>query len=671
MRSRPLSTFFGSLRAQGGPTDRALTSNERVALLGLVAAGVTLAFSVWLLNVARFARDVRLPASVATTRLRSGLERSVGLLTTGMAMGDVSLTARERRMAWEEEIIPSIDRIQQVVAQTDDQAAVDSVAQARAHLKAFQVLQFEIESLARAPGAVPAEVSYRTMFVPVHDTATDTLLGLWVEASERLPVPQFRLLAELQTSLAELDASMVRLLADASPGALWGLQQTLEETERQREALGEGLGSIRHESLRDGLGRLLVDVDAALKVAERVHILRSREDWNLALSKADDELLPLLADLRARIEHGERVQVEHAIESMQGIGRFGGVVVLLSIGMGLTSLVSLYTSFRASHRMRELLERAQMLGQYAVEARLGGGAMGDVFKARHALLRRETAVKVIKASSAADDQAQERFKQEVQLTSSLTHPNTVQVFDYGRTPDGLFYYAMELLDGVDLQTLVDELGPLPPGRVVSILRQACGSLAEAHHRRLLHRDLKPSNLMLTRRGLDHDVVKVLDFGLAKQVTDEREHEVVGTPLYMSPEALSAGDYSPRSDLYGLGCVAYFLLTGTPPYVAASVEELERVQQDGPPPKPSDRVGQELPESLEAVVMACLEVTPSDRPGSAEELDRLLEECALDGWREVEARAWWEDHAEIVAAWTQPNRPLGSGTRIDIQRSTSA
>jgi eukaryotic-like serine/threonine-protein kinase len=299
--------------------------------------------------------------------------------------------------------------------------------------------------------------------------------------------------------------------------------------------------------------------------------------------------------------------------------------------------------------LRQEVREARQLGQYTLLEKVGQGGIGEVYRARHALLRRPTAVKLLPPGQAGEA-ALKRFEREVQLTASLTHPNTVHVYDYGRTPDGVFYYAMEYLEGVNLDQLVRQHGPQPPGRVVHVLRQVLGALAEAHGVGLIHRDVKPANIILCQRGGLADVAKVLDFGLVREVGGSSEvtsdQAVTGTPLFLSPEALTdPASVDARTDLYAVGGVAYFLLSGKHVFEGASVVEVLAHHLHTAPVPPSQRLGRELPADLEAVVLACLEKRPAARPQSAAELERRFAACACAGsWTEEEARSWW-------AAWT--------------------
>ena len=299
--------------------------------------------------------------------------------------------------------------------------------------------------------------------------------------------------------------------------------------------------------------------------------------------------------------------------------------------------------------LRSEAARVRRLGQYTLEHKLGAGAMGVVYRAHHAMLRRTTAIKLLPPDRAGEANLL-RFEREVQLTAQLSHPNTVAIYDYGRTPDGIFYYAMEFLDGITLEDLVRQHGPQPPARVIHLVRQICGALAEAHERGLLHRDIKPPNIMLTERGGEPDVVKVVDFGLVKPfatdsvgATMSASIVLAGTPLYMPPEAITRPDsVDPRSDLYSLGAVAYFLLTGQPVFEAATMGEALAQHLNTPPQPPSSRVS-DVPADLDAIVLRCLAKSPDERPRDARELATALSACAEAGrWTTEQAAAWWRE-----------------------------
>lgn len=248
-----------------------------------------------------------------------------------------------------------------------------------------------------------------------------------------------------------------------------------------------------------------------------------------------------------------------------------------------------------------------------------------------------------------------RFEREAQATAALTSPHTIRIFDFGRTVDNTFYYVMELLDGRDLETLVREFGPLPPSRAMHILRQVCRSLAEAHARGLIHRDVKPANIYVCRMGLEYDFVKVLDFGLVKLEDRSRTPTLltspvtVGTPAYMAPEVIIGnGDVDRRVDVYALGCVAYYLLTGERVFDAPALMPLLMQHVRDEPIAPSLRTEQPIPRELDELVLACLQKDPGRRPADAEALLRMIPACRTDPWDEDAARRWWEVHLPQLA-----------------------
>jgi serine/threonine protein kinase len=304
--------------------------------------------------------------------------------------------------------------------------------------------------------------------------------------------------------------------------------------------------------------------------------------------------------------------------------------------------------------LRSEVRKARHLGQYTLIAKLGEGAMGMVFLAQHALLRRRTAIKLI--AHGASPMAMDRFEREVQLTSQLTHPNTIAIYDFGRTEDGAFYYAMEHLDGSDLQGIVELTGPCDPGRVIHILRQACGALEEAHARGLLHRDIKPSNIFLCPRRGPTDVVKILDFGLVKDLhgsaatgSNTQADTLLGTPQYMSPESISdPQQVDERSDIYALGAVAYYLLVGRPVFCGRSVVEVCAQHLYTPPPPLAKHPGRAVPRDLEAIVLRCLEKSSDTRYADARSLREAIDACQdAQSWTEQHAVRWWARHGAAL------------------------
>jgi hypothetical protein len=331
--------------------------------------------------------------------------------------------------------------------------------------------------------------------------------------------------------------------------------------------------------------------------------------------------------------------------------------------------------------LRAEVREARRFGQYVLERKLGEGAMGIVYRATHAMLRRPAAIKLLLPDRTSESDLA-RFEREVQLTSHLVHPNTISIFDYGRTAEGVFYYVMEYLDGIDLQRLVDQYGPVEPARAIHILAQISGALAEAHALGLIHRDIKPANIVLTERPDEPDVVKVVDFGLVKNfggslAESTATDAIIGTPLYMAPEAISRPDaVDGRADLYAVGAVAYFLLTGKHVFQAATVIEICSKHMLEAPVPPSQRLGRPLSADLEALVLGCLAKDRDARPATAAMLRTALRACADAGRYDLAAaRAWWRDHR--ASEKDDPSALDGGGSRpatmaIDLGgRSTEA
>jgi len=350
--------------------------------------------------------------------------------------------------------------------------------------------------------------------------------------------------------------------------------------------------------------------------------------------------------------------VGNALACLFLVGAFGGVG--LYIGLKLQAL-------------RKAVFDAKQVGQYRLTALLGKGAMGEVYLAQHRLLRRPCAVKLIRADHVGSPEWLARFEREVQAMAQLTHPNTVEVYDFGRTEDDSFYCAMEYLPGMTLDALVRAHGPLPAGRVVHLLRQVCGALSEAHGKGMVHRDIKPGNIFVSERGGVRDVVKLLDFGLVQVQSVERRREapvgeqpldgisvdgisgvpgfditrvgqILGTPAYMAPEQVGGHEADARSDLYSLGGVACFLLTGKPPFEGDTLEDLCRAHLAAPPPRLRDRQP-DIPEDLEAVITRCLAKEREARFQHVNDLAAALEATdAASAWDSGKAEAWWRAHA---------------------------
>ena len=308
------------------------------------------------------------------------------------------------------------------------------------------------------------------------------------------------------------------------------------------------------------------------------------------------------------------------------------------------------------YRLTRDLSKAQQMGSYQLVEKIGAGGMGEVWKAKHRMLVRPAAIKLIRSDSLGGSPdvartALKRFELEAQATSKLSSPHSIELYDFGITGDGTFFYVMELLQGVDLRTLVDQHGPIPAERAVHILRQVCHSLTDAHWTGVIHRDIKPANVFVCRRGPDLDFVKVLDFGLVKRVGESAPHLTIegvvgGTPAFMAPEmAIDQRGVDGRADIYAVGCLAYWLLTGHLVFDGESPMSLLLQHAKDPPPAPSTRTELEIPPSLERIVMSCLEKDVGMRPQSARELAAALQECAhsIPPWTEERTLHWWRTH----------------------------
>jgi serine/threonine-protein kinase len=324
--------------------------------------------------------------------------------------------------------------------------------------------------------------------------------------------------------------------------------------------------------------------------------------------------------------------------------------------------------------LRERIREIRKLGQYTLAEKIGEGGMGVVYRATHAFLRRPAAIKLLLPNRASPSDLA-RFEREVQLTSRLRHPNTVSILDYGHSEAGIFYYVMEYIDGVDLERLVAVEGPLDAPRAIHILAQAAGALAEAHMLGLVHRDIKPANIMLTERTDEPDVVKVVDFGLVKTLQTAADESavtfvdaLVGTPTCLAPEAITAPDsVDGRADIYALGVVGYFMLTGKRLFEGKTIVEICSKHLTETPTRPSVRLGRPIATDLERVILACVAKARGDRPASAQALRAALLGCGDAARYDADAaRQWWLEHGERVRRSTPA--PEGHAATIAIDLS---
>jgi hypothetical protein len=323
--------------------------------------------------------------------------------------------------------------------------------------------------------------------------------------------------------------------------------------------------------------------------------------------------------------------------------------------LAITAVAAIFGTHLINTLRREAYE-AKQIGQYRLVERLGSGGMGEVYLAEHRMLKRPCAVKLIQPERAGDPNALARFEREVQMTARLSHWNTVEIYDYGRTDDGTFFYVMEYLPGTSLENLLKRHGPLAPSRVIHLLRQTCAGLREAHSIGLIHRDIKPGNIFVSRRGGLFDVAKLLDFGLVKQTADatttQLTHEgtISGTPMYMSPEqARGLDQVDARSDIYSLGAVAYTMLTGRPPFEGRTAFDvmIAHARDEVTPPS---SIQSDVPADMEQVILRCLAKNPDERYQDVESLDQALADCAAaQGWTQADAAQWWEENSAGSAA----------------------
>ncbi|OAI47594.1 hypothetical protein AYO44_01575 [Planctomycetaceae bacterium SCGC AG-212-F19] len=337
-----------------------------------------------------------------------------------------------------------------------------------------------------------------------------------------------------------------------------------------------------------------------------------------------------------------------------------GLLALCAVGM----YAFMFVVARQQRAVQKARKELQQLGQYTLEEKIGEGGMGSVYRARHAFLQRPTAVKLLDIVKVGVEGVT-RFEREVRLTSTLCHPNTIAVYDFGSTPEGVFYYAMEFLDGTTLEDLVAEAGPLPEGRAIAILQQICGSLAEAHASGLIHRDIKPANIMITSRGGVPDFVKVLDFGLARAVRGDvrltAPQTIVGTPQYMAPESIERPEtVDARADIYAVGAVGYYLLTGSPVFSGEDTLAVCMQHLQAAPEPPSRRANRPIATDLEALLLWCLAKKPDKRPASMEDLNDELTRCAAAGtWTLANGRAWWKArHTMTTPAAAKASKSTG-------------
>lgn len=486
----------------------------------------------------------------------------------------------------------------------------------------------------------------------------------FIEEEQRLLLERCRLVFGLGLAISVVLIGFSRLVV----GGEWGpIERWLDMAHIASFAIGFGALHFLKHRLR-GLQLLALAVIAfnALAAAYSIGVVQTDADYDVAVVLALVLFVPA-AVIPWRVRHQVALGVVALLAvgaaaltryfQQIGAGRvvdpaFWDQVLLSAVAVTILAATSVLVTYTL-YNLRRRAHRARRLGNYTIESELGKGGMGEVFVARHARMVRPSAVKVLRVSSAFDEESLARFEREVQTASSLTHPNTITIYDYGRADRHTFYYAMEYLEGMDLKRLVERFGPIVSARAVYIISQVCASLSEAHVRNVIHRDLKPANIFLTQRGGLFDYVKVLDFGLAKQVESDQTVTqtglLVGTPQYMSPEAiLGEPAVDTRSDIYSLGSVAYYLLTGRPPFEARTTMRLLYDHLQKKPEPPSRLAEVSIPDALDQAVMKCLEKDPDDRFQTVADLGATLADISFDDFWSVEkAEEWWRLHDEAM------------------------
>lgn len=658
-RRRPIEIALAIVVLAGGGSwvyagVRSALSDLAANNLRSLLASEVVALETWIgekrLNVQRWALDPRVVA--AATALSAEAERSPQALAAACrgALGDQVVGAIETlRQADAAASIHLIDPAGRILAARDRTACAAMLDDARRAAFApalqgrttFTAPRGDAERIGRAASGTRAEPKV-WIAAPVRDEAGRILavLDIGKPARERF-APLFRALRTGAGGEAYAFDADGRLLSESRYG-------------RELEAAG-ALAAGDSAMLR-----VRLTVPAAIDGNEPFTQLAAQAtSAQAAASGARDGVLvepypnyagvPVLGAWHWFDDYAFGIAEEIAAsEAFAPLQRLDRAFQALALVIGLAAFGLIVALLRIRRLMFER-DEARRVGNYELLEQVGQGGMARVYRARHRLLKRPTAVKIIELAK-ADDEALARFDREVRLASQLMHPNTIEVFDYGRTPEGQPFYAMEFIDGLTLQQIVERHGPLPPARVAHVLRGIAGSLGEAHAQGLVHRDIKPPNVMLCRRGGEYDVVKVLDFGLVKDVRGEatrdltRALRVLGTPAYMAPERIERPDGADvRADLYALGAVGFYLLAGRAPFVGDNDLALAYQVVNSPVPDVAALAPYSVPQELVALITACLAKSPDARPGSCGEvidiLDRLL---ARAPWTSVEARTWWND-----------------------------
>lgn len=436
-------------------------------------------------------------------------------------------------------------------------------------------------------------------------------------------------------------------------------------------AAGIAIGAVTH-LLPPGVVQVGIFLTVILMLVVRAAIVPSTARRTVAVGLACSIAIGGISAYRSATDGLPGADLPTMMEP-ESFERFAAEFMWLIMGAwGVIFTIATAIVSRVIYRLTDTARLALQLGNYILDRKLGEGGMGVVYLAHHALIARPAALKLLRHEKAGEE-AVKRFAREVEKTSELVHPNTVRIFDFGHTPDGTFYYVMEYLPGLNLRELVDRYGRLPPGRLIYILAQVAHALDEAHRGGLVHRDIKPANIVLSDLGGAADMAKLVDFGLARDIDPganldlSADGKISGTPMYMAPESIRSSDIDGRADLYALGAVGYFLLTGTDLFPPTTLVEVCGHHLHTTPERPSERIDAPVARDLEEVLLRCLAKDPRDRYPDALAFRRALLDCE-DGprWTLDEARRWWDLNEDDVSEFvSQKQTRLGSDVSATV------
>ena len=676
----------GSVGSSEDRTRRLMGWNTIAAIIGLVLSLATLTFTAGFSYMLEKQAELLAPAAKAAAKMDADISRTIAALRGWLAYGEPRFID-ERRALWRG-INESFDTFVALAEQHLPEEELEGFAAFRQKLNELEYTQWTIEDVAHSTGNESAILEYDSHVLPIQRSILQAFRQgtQAVQAEVRSDPDKLFQLAVFYALFTGADTALQQYARDRSAVTLQSYEQQAQEL-RQLITAMEDIPDDDRESARSAMSSLIGFVTSEAHAydtrARMVVAIGQYRRENAAQMLFRYRAQPLAEFVSGRMRYISNIQAYTTQISSLLFRKLALVIVVAALLIGIMSVSTLYVSLRIRSRVSQVLDRARKLGQYSIERKLGAGGIGEVYLARHAMLRRPAAIKLLRDQDLASRRAKEQFRAEVQLTSRLTHPNTVEIFDYGVTPDGVFYYAMEYLDGATLQQIVDATGPMPPDRVIHILQQVAGSLQEAHERGLLHRDIKPSNIMICTLGGISDTAKVLDFGLVTEVAAEVGDNkaggyLVGTPLYIAPEAiLETSGNEERSDLYALGAVGYFLLCGSPPFASSDVLDLLCKHLSDVPVPPSQRCAGPVDGELEELILQCLAKDPAERPASARELrERLGALAVANTWTEPERDAWWAQYGEVVATvvadgGTGSTAKSAMNVRVDTRGISSA